>query len=38
MSDSVDNVNTRVSRLVANIPLVKHNLAPVSFTDVPDDT
>jgi len=30
-----DDVNKRVSRLVANIPLVGHNLAPISFTDVP---
>jgi fido (protein-threonine AMPylation protein) len=32
-----DDVNKRVSRLAANIPLVRHNLAPISFTDVPDD-
>jgi len=30
-----DDVNKRVSRLAANIPLVKHNLAPLSFVDVP---
>ncbi|RJF87230.1 Fic family protein [Oleomonas cavernae] len=30
-----DDVNKRVSRLAANIPLVKRNLAPLSFTDVP---
>lgn len=30
-----DHVNKRVSRLAANIPLVKHNLAPLSFIDVP---
>jgi Fic family protein len=30
-----DDVNKRVSRLAANIPLNKHNLAPLSFTDVP---
>jgi hypothetical protein len=30
-----DDVNKRVSRLAANIPLVKHNLAPLSFIDVP---
>jgi hypothetical protein len=32
-----DDVNKRVSRLAANIPLVKHNLAPLSFIDVPRD-
>lgn len=32
-----DDVNKRVSRLAANIPLVKANLAPLSFTDVPGD-
>jgi Fic family protein len=30
-----DDVNKRVSRLAANIPLIKGNLAPFSFTDVP---
>lgn len=30
-----DDVNKRVSRLAANIPLIKHNLAPLSFVDVP---
>jgi fido (protein-threonine AMPylation protein) len=30
-----DDVNKRVSRLAANIPLIKHNLTPLSFTDVP---
>lgn len=30
-----DDVNKRVSRLAANIPLIKGNLAPLSFTDVP---
>ncbi len=30
-----DDVNKRVSRLAANIPLIKTNLAPLSFTDVP---
>jgi len=30
-----DNVNKRVSRLAANIPLIKANLTPLSFTDVP---
>jgi Fic family protein len=32
-----DDVNKRVSRLAANIPLIKRNLAPLSFTDVPED-
>jgi hypothetical protein len=27
-----------VSRLAANIPLIKRNLAPLSFTDVPGQT
>ena len=31
-----DDVNKRVSRLGANIPLVKHNLSPLSFVDVPE--
>lgn len=30
-----DDVNKRVSRLAANIPLIKHNLSPLSFADVP---
>ncbi len=30
-----DDVNKRVSRLAANIPLIKDNLSPLSFTDVP---
>ena len=29
------DVNKRVSRLAANIPLIKKNLAPLSFVDVP---
>ncbi len=29
-----DDVNKRVSRLAANIPFIKHNLSPLSFTDV----
>ena len=29
-----DDVNTRVSRLAANIPLIKANLAPLSFEEV----
>ncbi len=33
-----DDVNKRVSRLAANIPLIKGNLAPLSFTDVPRQT
>ncbi len=32
-----DDVNKRVSRLAANIPLIKHDLAPLSFNDVPRD-
>ena len=32
-----DDVNKRVSRIAANISLVKSNLAPLSFTDVPRD-
>lgn len=32
-----DNVNKRVSRLAANIPLIRQNLAPLSFVDVPRD-
>lgn len=31
-----DDVNKRVSRLSANIPLMKHNLCPLSFVDVPE--
>ena len=30
-----DDVNKRVSRLAANIPFIKSNLSPLSFTDVP---
>lgn len=30
-----DDVNKRVSRLTANIPLIKNNLSPLSFIDVP---
>lgn len=33
-----DDVNKRVSRLAANIPLIKGNLAPLSFADVPRQT
>lgn len=32
-----DDVNKRVSRLSANIPLIKTNLSPLSFEDVPQD-
>jgi Fic family protein len=32
-----DDVNKRVSRLAANIPFIKNNLCPLSFTDVPRD-
>ena len=33
-----EDVNKRVSRLAANIPLIRHNLCPLSFIDVePDD-
>ena len=30
-----EDVNKRVSRLAANIPLIRHNLGPLSFIDVP---
>jgi len=30
------DVNKRTSRLAANIPLIKHNLCPLSFIDVPE--
>lgn len=33
-----DDVNKRVSRLAANIPLNRHNLAPLSFIDVPEES
>ena len=32
-----EDVNKRVSRLAANVPLVRHNLSPLSFVDVPRD-
>ncbi|WP_212005897.1 Fic family protein [Chitinophaga sp. HK235] len=32
-----DDVNKRVSRLASNISLNKHNLAPLSFIDVPNE-
>jgi len=31
-----EDVNKRVSRLAANIPLIHHNLCPLSFVDVPE--
>jgi hypothetical protein len=31
-----EDVNKRVSRLAANIPLIKGNLSPLSFIDVPE--
>lgn len=31
-----EDVNKRVSRIGANIPLFKHNLCPLSFIDVPE--
>lgn len=33
-----EDVNKRVSRLVANIPLIRLNLSPLSFMDVPQNT
>lgn len=33
-----EDVNKRVSRLVANIPLIRSNLSPLSFMDVPQRT
>ena len=33
-----EDVNKRVSRLAANIPLIRENLSPLSFIDVPDET
>lgn len=32
-----DDVNKRVSRIAANIPLIRQNLSPLSFVDVPND-
>jgi len=32
-----DDVNKRVSRLAANIPLIKFNYSPITFIDVPKD-
>jgi len=31
-----EDVNKRVSRLMANIPLIKNNLCPLAFVDVPE--
>jgi len=31
-----DDVNKRVSRLATNIPLIRENLSPLSFVDVPE--
>ena len=31
-----EDVNKRVSRLAANIPFIRQNLAPLAFVDVPD--
>ena len=33
-----EDVNKRVSRLAANIPLIRRNLCPLSFVDVPRQT
>jgi len=32
------DVNKRTSRLASNIPLIKHNLVPLSFIDLPERT
>lgn len=32
-----EDVNKRVSRLAANIPLIKQNLSPLSFVDLPKE-
>ena len=32
-----DDVNKRTSRLAANIPLIRQNLSPLSFVDLPQD-
>ncbi len=34
---SFEDVNKRVSRLAANIPLIRENLSPLSFVDVPEE-
>ena len=33
-----EDVNKRVSRLAANIPLIQHNVVPLSYVDVPERT
>jgi len=33
-----EDVNKRVSRLAANIPLIRHNVCPLSFVDVPQQS
>lgn len=33
-----EDVNKRVSRLAANIPLIRANIAPLSFVDVPESS
>ena len=33
-----DDVNKRTSRLAANIPLIRENLSPLSFVDVPEQS
>ncbi len=35
-SQPFEDVNKRVSRLAANLPLIRHNLSPLSFVDVPE--
>ena len=32
----IEDVNKRVSRLAANIPLIRNKLCPLSFVDVPE--
>ncbi|MEZ0471157.1 Fic family protein [Luteimonas salinilitoris] len=32
-----DDINKRTSRLAANVPLIRNNLSPLSFVDVPED-
>jgi hypothetical protein len=33
-----EDVNKRVSRIAANLPLIRHNLCPLSFVDVSETT
>lgn len=33
----IEDVNKQVSRIGANIPLIQHNLCPLSFIDVPEN-